>query len=227
LRLATFGDLRDSAGMTPDLIALFLLAGLSSAVTLATVMYVGFPRPEIRFTLVVTLLLVYLRKKPRPSGRGWRASRILLARYGQGMQYRKQPQCVYYCQYHLVLVTKDRRQILNVGIQAYLSDRVRAIRQDYPEVELVEIEHDQDHLPLLVGIPPTRAVGTAVGISKANTSKRRKEKCPFLRQVYGGTEGMWSDGYFVATVGVDEAVSQRYIEHQGQEDSGQAQLELW
>ncbi len=45
--------------MLPDLIVLFLLAGALSAVTIATIMYIGFPRPETRFTLVVTLLLVY------------------------------------------------------------------------------------------------------------------------------------------------------------------------
>jgi hypothetical protein len=45
--------------MPPDLIAMFLLAGSLSAVTIATIMYVGFPRPETRFTLVETLLLVY------------------------------------------------------------------------------------------------------------------------------------------------------------------------
>jgi hypothetical protein len=45
--------------MAPDLTALFLLAGASSTVTIATIMYVGFPRPETRFTLVVTLLLSY------------------------------------------------------------------------------------------------------------------------------------------------------------------------
>jgi hypothetical protein len=45
--------------MPPDLTTLFLLAGSLSAVTIAVIMYVGFPRPETRFTLVVTLLLVY------------------------------------------------------------------------------------------------------------------------------------------------------------------------
>ena len=59
MSLTTCGDLYDNAGMPPDLTALFLLAGASSAVTIATVMYAGFPRPETRFTLVVTLLLVY------------------------------------------------------------------------------------------------------------------------------------------------------------------------
>ena len=143
------------------------------------------------------------------------------------MKYRKQPHCVYYCQYHLVLVSKYRRKIFNAGVQAYMSDRLREIRQYYPELEFVEVQHDQDHLHLLVVIPPKMAVGKAVGVIKANTSKRMKEKFPFLRKVYWGTDGIWSDGYFVSTVGVNEAVIQRYIEHQGQEGSGQAQLELW
>ena len=143
------------------------------------------------------------------------------------MKYRKQHHCVYYCQYHLVLVSKYRRKIFNAGVQAYMSDRLREIRQYYPELEFVEVQHDQDHLHLLVVIPPKMAVGKALGVIKANTSKRMKEQFPFLRQVYWGTDGIWSDGYFVSTVGVNEAVIQRYIEHQGQEDSGQAQLELW
>ena len=45
--------------MPPDLIALFLLAGALSAVTLVTILYVGFSRLDTRLTLVVTLLLVY------------------------------------------------------------------------------------------------------------------------------------------------------------------------
>ena len=60
LSLATCGDLRDNAGMTPQLTALFLLTGSCGAVTLAAGMHVSFPRLETRFTLVVTLLLVYV-----------------------------------------------------------------------------------------------------------------------------------------------------------------------
>lgn len=108
-----------------------------------------------------------------------------------------------------------------------MSDRVREIRQYYPALEFVEIQQDEDPLPLLVVIPPKLAVGKAVGISKANTSKRLQEKFPFLRKVYWGTDGIWADGYCVSTVGVTEAVIQRDSEHQGQADSGQAQLALW
>ena len=45
--------------MPPDLIALFLFAGALSALTIVTIMYFGFSRPETGLTLVVTLLLVY------------------------------------------------------------------------------------------------------------------------------------------------------------------------
>jgi hypothetical protein len=50
---------RNNRGMPPTLVPLFLLLGSFSALTIATVMYAGFPRSETRFPLVVTLLLVY------------------------------------------------------------------------------------------------------------------------------------------------------------------------
>ena len=51
-------------------------------------------------------------------------------------------------------------------------------------------------------------------------------KFDYIRKAYWGVDGIWSDGYFVSTVGVNEHVIKQYIEHQGQEDRGQAQLVL-
>ena len=53
-----------------------------------------------------------------------------------------------------------------------------------------------------------------------------KRKFEYMRKAYWGVDGIWSDGYFVSTVGVNESVIQKYIQKQGQEDRGQAQLEL-
>ena len=69
-------------------------------------------------------------------------------------------------------------------------------------------------------------VGEVVGVIKSNTSKGLKQKFPFLKEVYWGTDGVWSDGYFVSTVGINEKIIRKYIEQQGEEDSGQAELEL-
>ena len=53
-----------------------------------------------------------------------------------------------------------------------------------------------------------------------------KQKFPFLREVYWGTDAVWSEGYFVSTVGIDEAVIQAYIENQGKKDAGQTKFEM-
>lgn len=69
------------------------------------------------------------------------------------------------------------------------------------------------------------AVGKAIGIIKQNTARELKQKFPFIKEVYWGTEAIWSEGYFVSTVGINEAMIRRYIEEQGKKDSGQTLFE--
>ena len=133
---------------------------------------------------------------------------------------------MYKCEYHVVLATKYRREVFNDGIFAYMLEKLKELKEHYPEIEILEIGHDKDHIHMLASIPPKMSVGKVIGIIKANTSRRLKEKFPFLKDVYWGTDGLWSDGYFVTTVGINERIIQKYIQYQGQEDSGQAQLVL-
>jgi len=95
------------------------------------------------------------------------------------------------------------------------------ITSHYPQIQFREVNHDKDHIHCLVSIPPTMGVGKAVGIIKANTAYQLKQKFPFLKQVYWGTDSIWSEGYFVTTVGANEAVIKKYIEEQGKKDLGQ------
>ena len=142
------------------------------------------------------------------------------------MEYNRLSHCVYLCQYHLVLVTTYRRKIFNEGIFAYFQDKFAEIHKHYPLITAKEVNHDKDHLHLLISIPPTMAVGSAVRVIKSNTAHSLKQKFPFLKGVYWGTDSIWSEGYFVSTVGLDEETVRAYIEHQGQEDNGQAKLVL-
>lgn len=107
-----------------------------------------------------------------------------------------------------------------------MQERLKEVKDYYPELDILEINHDDDHIHMLIVIPPKMSVGQVVRILKSNTSKRLKDKFPFLKKVYWGTDGVWSDGYFVSTIGINENVIKNYIEKQGQEDSGQAQLVL-
>lgn len=62
------------------------------------------------------------------------------------MKLRKQSRYVYQCEYHLVLATKYRRKIFNDGIFGYMLERLKEVKEHYPEVEILEIEHDKDHV---------------------------------------------------------------------------------
>ena len=70
------------------------------------------------------------------------------------------------------------------------------------------------------------SVSSVVRRLKSITGRLMKKKFEYIQKAYWGSQGIWSDGYFVSTIGINEKIIQKYIEHQGKEDMGQAQLEL-
>ena len=123
-------------------------------------------------------------------------------------------------------VTKYRRKILNKGVGAYLKIKLREISKYHPEIIIREIGIDKDHLHIQMVIPPKYAVSRIIQKMKSSTSRCLRTKFDFLKEVYWGTGSIWSTGYFVSTVGLNEKVIRHYIQMQGKEDSGQATLEL-
>ncbi len=142
------------------------------------------------------------------------------------MEYRKQSHCVYHCQYHLVLPTKYRKPIFNTAIAAHLKWKLLEITKHYPEIFIEKANYDKDHAHLLVSIPPKMSVGSVVRLIKANTSRGIKEVFPILKETYWGTDGIWSEGYFVSTTGINEATIRKYIDAQGKEDLGHIKLTI-
>ena len=142
------------------------------------------------------------------------------------MDFKKQGHCVYYVRYHLVIATKYRRKILKPGFGEYLQKLVMGIGKQMPEIEIVEVNTDKDHMHILLSIPPKMSVSEIVKGIKAKTGLYMRRKFPFLDKVYWDASGIWSRGYFVSTVGISESTIRKYIEMQGQEDSGQAKLEF-
>ena len=140
------------------------------------------------------------------------------------IQYNKQGHCVYYTRYHLVFATKYRRKILVKGILEYLLELLKKVPRFYPEIQFIRVNGEADHIHILLSIPPKMAVGKAVNVIKSNTARELRKKFPFLDKVYWDVVGVWSDGYFVSTVGVNEEIIKRYVERQGQEDVGQFKL---
>jgi len=126
----------------------------------------------------------------------------------------------------LVIATKYRRKILKDGFGEYLKKLIVGIGRQLPEIEIIEVNTDKDHVHMLLSIPPKFSISEVVKEVKAKTGLHMRRKFPFLDKVYWGKGGIWSRGYFVSTVGVSESTIRKYIEMQGKEDSGQALLEF-
>jgi putative transposase len=140
------------------------------------------------------------------------------------MEYRRLSHCVYHAQYHVVFGTKYRRHVLKPGVKEYALTLMKKITRLFPEVEIITSNAEEDHVHLFLSIPPKHAVSEVVGLIKGQSAYALRKKFPFLNKVYWGTDGIWSDGYFVSTTGANEETIKRYIEMQGKEDSGQAKL---
>lgn len=126
----------------------------------------------------------------------------------------------------MVMSTKYRRKILAEGMGEYLKQIVKEISKHHPEIQVLEANVDRDHMHLLVSIAPKYSISEAVNLIKSNTGGKMRRKFPWLDKVYYGSDGIWAIGYFVSTVGLNEEQIKRYIELQGKEDSGQAELEI-
>ena len=142
------------------------------------------------------------------------------------MKLHRQAHVVYKTQYHIVWVTRYRRKILVKGIEAYFKEAVKEVREYYPDWFIEEVGTDEDHIHLHMIVPPKYAVSKVVEVIKSVTSRRMKEKLPhFLEKVYWDGGGIWSKGFFVSTVGVNEDTIRRYVKYQGQEDAAQTKFE--
>lgn len=95
------------------------------------------------------------------------------------------------------------------------------LTKHYPTIYIKEANHDKDQVHLLISIPPQTSVGSVVRLLKSNTAKNLKKTFPILNKYFLGTDGIWSEGYFVSTIGVSTEIIKRYIANQGELDTGQ------
>jgi putative transposase len=93
-------------------------------------------------------------------------------------------------------------------------------------VEIETIGFDADHLHMVMVIPPRYSVSDVMGKLKSQSSSRMRKKFKWLEKVYWKENILWSPGYFVSSVGIDEKTIKNYVEQQGRQDTGQLRKEL-
>ena len=136
-------------------------------------------------------------------------------------EYRRTSHSVCQCDYHLILTAKYRHPVITPELWSYLYGKLVELTKRYPTIYIKEANHDKDHIHLLISILLQMSVGSVVRLLKSNTAKNLKKTFPMLNKYFWGTDDIWSEGYFVSTIGVSTEIIKRYIANQGELDTGQ------
>jgi putative transposase len=131
---------------------------------------------------------------------------------------------VWECKYHLVWIPKYRRKVVFGRLRVEIGKILRRLCE-YKGVEIIEANACRDHIHMCVSIPPKYAVASIVGYLKGKSAIEVFEKFSKLRRNFRGHH-FWARGYYVSTVGLDEAKVRNYIKNQEdsdrQSDQGEA-----
>ncbi|GAB1534438.1 IS200/IS605-like element ISSod23 family transposase [Geovibrio sp. ADMFC3] len=142
------------------------------------------------------------------------------------MEIIKTSHSAYYLKYHVVWVCKYRRKILKPGVCSYIRKTLPSLLRSMPGVEIEAIGFDLDHLHMVIIIPPKYSISDVMGRLKSQLASRMRKFFDWLEKVYWNENIVWSPGYFVSSIGLNEDVIKNYVEMQGQQDSGQLKIEL-
>ena len=137
--------------------------------------------------------------------------------YNCGMDIRRTKHAVFDIKYHLVWIPKYRKHILVGKVAQYTKEVLERIAEEYGMwVDTMEVM--EDHVHVFLEAPPSYSPAEVVQIMKSISAREVFKKFPRLRKQFWSRE-LWSDGYFVRSVGdrVTSEVIRRYIEYQTHE----------
>lgn len=121
---------------------------------------------------------------------------------------------VFLLHYHLVMCIKYRRKVIDNSISNRLKEIFVDIAPNYG-VELLEWNHDIDHVHLLFKAKPNTEISKLLNAYKSASSRRIKNEFPSIRK-YLWKEYFWSKSYCLVTTGGSPLeVVKQYIENQG------------
>ena len=131
---------------------------------------------------------------------------------------------VWDCKYHVVWIPKYRRKVLYGNLRSYLGDIFHELARQR-ESRIVEGHLCVDHVHMCIEIPPKYSVSEVIGFIKGKSAIAIARDVQGRARNFAG-QSFWARGYFVSTVGRDEAAIREYIRNQEAEDMRLEQLSL-
>ena len=128
------------------------------------------------------------------------------------------------CKYHIVFTPKYRRKIIYNQLKADIRDILKQLCS-YKGVEIIEGHLMPDHIHMLVSIPPKMSVSSFMGYLKGKSALMIFDRHANLKYKFENRH-FWSEGYYVSTVGLNEATIKKYIQDQEKYDIMQDKLSV-
>ena len=142
-------------------------------------------------------------------------------------RFKKLSHSIYECKYHVVFCPKYRYHVFAAAVAEYTRQQIYALCRQKELVEVLELNIQPDHIHLVVSIAPKYAVSAVMGYLKGKLALRLFRQYEKFGRRYWGRH-LWSRGYCVSTVGLDEDQIRRYVKWQEkrerQVESAQRQL---
>ena len=125
-------------------------------------------------------------------------------------QFKRLAHSIYECKYHVVFCPKYRYRILRDEVAEYTKQQIYRLCQQKDGVEVLELSIQPDHVHAVVSIAPKYAVSNVMGYVKGKLAIRLFDRYEKLGRRYWGRH-LWSRGYCVSTVGLDEEQIRKYV----------------
>ena len=140
-------------------------------------------------------------------------------------RFRRLSHTLWHCQYHVVWVPKYRFRILTGALRDGAASGIHAICW-FVGCEVVELNVQQDHVHLVMMVPPKVAISDLLGRLKGQTSMRLFRQFRHLRRKPYWGNHFWAKGYSVDTVGLDADMIRKYVRIQEEKEKQLEQLQL-
>ena len=132
-------------------------------------------------------------------------------------QFKRLTHTIYECKYHVVFCPKYRQRIFNEAIAEYTQQQIHELCRQKEQVEILELNIQPDHIHLVVSVPPKYSISEFMGYLKGKLALRLFHQYEQLGKRYWGRH-LWSRGYCVSTIGLDEEKIRKYVKWQEQKE---------
>lgn len=127
--------------------------------------------------------------------------------------YKKLSHTIWNCMYHIVFCPKYRYEVLSGKTEVFVRNKIYKLVGAKDEVVVEEINIQPDHIHLILSVPPKYSISEMMGYLKGKLARSLFAEQRALTKMYWGKH-LWSRGYCVSTVGLNELQIKKYVKWQ-------------